>query len=35
MPLGLCFVKTSTIVKTEGYRIVHQGVNKAVNDDVA
>ena len=35
MPLGLCFVKTSTIVKTEGCRIVHQGVDKAVNDDVA
>jgi len=35
VPLGLCFVKTSTIVKTEGCRIVCQGVDKAVNDDVA
>ena len=34
-PLGLCLMKTSTVVKTEGCRIVCQEVDKAVNDDVA
>ena len=33
--LGLCLMKTSTIVKTEGCRIVCQEMDKAVNDDVA
>jgi len=29
-PLGLCLVKTSTIVKTEGCRIVHKEVDKVL-----
>jgi len=28
-------MKTLTVVKTEGCRIVHQKVDKAINDDIA
>jgi len=32
--LGLSLERISTIVKTEGYRVIHQEIGKAINDDI-